>query len=69
MNPTHNHHIGAMVRRLRKAKGMTQEELATASGISRGTVANVEDALASPNIDTLAALAAGLGAELEVKII
>lgn len=64
MKPTHNHRIGAMVRRLRKARKLTQEQLAEASGLSRGTISNIEDALTSASIDSLSAITIGLDCDL-----
>lgn len=34
--------VGQTVRRLRKAKGFTQEDFASRTGMSRGTIANIE---------------------------
>lgn len=64
-----NYHIGSTVRRMRKSRKMTQQQLAEASGLSRSTISNVEDALVSPNLDTLAALAGGLNCAIDVNMI
>ncbi|KCZ48440.1 helix-turn-helix domain-containing protein [Hyphomonas sp. CY54-11-8] len=37
-----NESIGRRIRDLRKSKGLTQEQFATLSGFSRGTIANIE---------------------------
>jgi len=63
-----NHTIGAEVRRLRKARKMTQEQLAEASGLSRTTISNIEDALTSGNIDTLTAIANGLNCTIDIMM-
>ena len=39
---TFNEIVGANLRDLRKAKGLTQEDFAIRSGFSRGTIANIE---------------------------
>lgn len=54
--------LGANVRRLRLARGLTQQQLAAASGLSRSTIAAVElGKYPSADSSTIAALAAGLG--------
>lgn len=37
-----NEHLGKTLRVLRKAKGWTQQEFAVLTGLSRGTIANME---------------------------
>jgi len=56
--------IGRNLRRLREAKGMTQEQLATAAGISRPGYRNIETGQSLPRVDTLQALASSLGVPL-----
>ena len=53
--------IGAVVRRLRLARGMTIADLATASGLSAMEVEFVETGRRSPKSDTVERLAIGLG--------
>ena len=53
--------LGARVRELRKAAGMTQEHLAAAAGIGRVTLVRIEKGEQSPRYETLAALAEALG--------
>jgi transcriptional regulator with XRE-family HTH domain len=53
--------IGEQIKRLRKARGFTQESLAEASGVSRMTVARIEQAVSGPNVSTLDRFASALG--------
>lgn len=46
---------------VRKDKGLSQEQLATAAGISRITVARLEAGKASPTLKTLERLSSALG--------
>jgi transcriptional regulator with XRE-family HTH domain len=55
--------IGANVRRLRNAKGISQEELADVSGYHRTYVGGIERGEKNISIATLAALAGALGVE------
>jgi transcriptional regulator with XRE-family HTH domain len=52
--------VGRNVRALRQQRRMTIDALATAAGISRGTVIQIETARGNPSIATLATLAAAL---------
>ncbi|HZN32445.1 MAG TPA: helix-turn-helix transcriptional regulator [Pirellulaceae bacterium] len=49
--------IGGNVERLRKAKGMSQEELAEAVGISRVFLNRIENGKSSPGAEVLYGLA------------
>ena len=49
------------VRRLRRQKGMTQEQLATAAGIDRTFVVRVEKGHFSVTLETIGAFAKALG--------
>lgn len=51
------------LRRLRIARLMTQEVLAKASGISRGTIARIENDAKPAELSTVRKLAAALGVE------
>lgn len=48
------------LRALREAAGISQEQLAAASKISRETISRIENGAISPTVDTLTALAAAL---------
>jgi transcriptional regulator with XRE-family HTH domain len=53
--------IGANLRRLRVERGLSLAELAAQSGVAKATLANVEQGRGNPTIETLWALAIGLG--------
>jgi transcriptional regulator with XRE-family HTH domain len=56
--------LGSRVRRLREAKGWTQEGLAERSGLDRSYIAGIEAGLRNPSIKALAKITRGLGATL-----
>jgi len=56
--------IGTRIKELRKAKKMTQAELAAHSEISRSYLADVEAGRYNPSLDTLTRLARALGIEV-----
>jgi transcriptional regulator with XRE-family HTH domain len=51
------------LRRLREARGMSQEELGSATGVGMSNVSRYETARRDPGVRTVAKLAAGLGVE------
>lgn len=51
---------GDNVRRLREAKGWSQEELSEASGLHRTYISGIERGVRNPSIKTLAQIAAAL---------
>jgi transcriptional regulator with XRE-family HTH domain len=53
--------LGSEVKRLREARGLTQQALADVAGVNRVTVANIERGDADPTLVTLKALAKALG--------
>jgi transcriptional regulator with XRE-family HTH domain len=52
--------FGARLQELRRAKGLTQAELAARAGLSKGGVANLEQGLREPAWATVVALAEAL---------
>ncbi|MDI7864532.1 helix-turn-helix domain-containing protein [Rhizobiaceae bacterium n13] len=56
--------IGERVRQLRTGKGMTLDELASASGVSRAMISRIERAEASPTAPLLSRICAALGQSL-----
>lgn len=48
---------------LRKSAGLTQQDLATHSGVSRRTIQEIEGGSTSPTVETLDALAGAIGCE------
>lgn len=55
--------VGANIRRLRKAKGLTQEQLAHEAGMAMRYVAGVERGEENPSLRYLAKIAEALGVE------
>jgi len=55
-------HIGALISAERVKVGMTQDQLAAASGIDSSNIRAYENGRAMPSIQTLVRLAEGLGA-------
>ena len=53
--------VGANVRRLRQAQGLTSGDLARSAGISAAMLSRLETGDVSPSLETLAALADALG--------
>lgn len=53
----------------RLACNMTQKELAEKTGIRQSNISRIENGSASPTIDTLARIAAGLGKQLKIDFI
>ncbi|MEE8599623.1 helix-turn-helix domain-containing protein [Euzebya tangerina] len=60
--------IGANTRRYRLALGWSQDALATASGLSKGTVVAIEQQRSNPSVATLCALSETLGVGLSTLI-
>jgi DNA-binding XRE family transcriptional regulator len=59
-----NEQLAARVRHLRRARGLTQQQLADNAGVSRASVARIEGESATPDLSTLAKLAEALGVEV-----
>lgn len=58
--------MGYLVREMREKKGITQEELAKRSGVSRQTISAIEtDARYSAGIGTLSAIARALETKVD----
>lgn len=57
--------LGERLKRLRNQKGLSQEELAARSKVSRVTIARLEAGEQDPQYETLQALSRGLGVPLE----
>jgi len=56
--------VGANIKRLREAQGISQEELADRSGLHRTYVSQVERAVKNATIQSLDRIARGLGVPL-----
>ena len=55
------HVVGANVRRLRQAKGLTQEVVAHEAGIALRLYGGIERGQRNPSVETLGKIAAALG--------
>lgn len=60
--------VAANLRRLREQRGLTQDALAEAAGISRLTYRNIETRKSVPRVDTLQALAMALQVGIEALV-
>jgi transcriptional regulator with XRE-family HTH domain len=60
--------IGGKIAALRKARGMTQQQLADMAGLAQQNLARVETGRYSSRLDTLAAIAEALGCQVEFII-
>jgi DNA-binding XRE family transcriptional regulator len=58
------HAVGAKIRKLREAKGVTQEELAAAAGMMRSNISRIEAAKHRPTLETLERIAKALNASV-----
>ncbi|MBW3078032.1 helix-turn-helix transcriptional regulator [Bifidobacterium simiiventris] len=58
--------IGQALVRARKESGLTQDQLAERSRVSRITIARIENARINPSFKTLEALAHGMGRTLTI---
>lgn len=56
--------IGTAIKRLRREKGFSLQELAKASGVSVGTLSQIERDLANPSLRVLTRIRDGLGASV-----
>jgi ribosome-binding protein aMBF1 (putative translation factor) len=61
--------VGVQVRRLRKEKGISQQELADKCGIFRTYLSRVENGDANPTVTVLAALAVSLNVSIGELIV
>lgn len=59
--------IGLSIKSVRQRKGLTQEQLAELSGMSRTTISKIEAGKFNASIDLLEKLIKPLGAELDIK--
>ena len=61
--------IGPKIADKRKAQGMTQRDLAEKTGIDQAAISRIESGRANPTLNTLDALAEGVGASLLVRLV
>jgi DNA-binding XRE family transcriptional regulator len=55
-----SHEVGSTIRRLREARGLTQEQLAGAVGMMRSNISRIEAAKHRPTLETLERIAKAL---------
>ncbi len=60
----HGRRFGRLVRRLRNARGLTQEALAERANLAADTIRRMEHGSFSPSLETLAKLVVGLDSSL-----
>jgi transcriptional regulator with XRE-family HTH domain len=60
--------LGFNIRKLREARGLTQQQLSKASGVPRPTWANLETGAANPTLGVLVKVAQALGVSIEELI-
>lgn len=58
--------IGNIIREARKRLGMSQQELAAATGIHQPTLSNLESGISRARIDTLLAVLSALNLEFRI---
>ena len=61
--------IGQNVRRLRRLRGLTQDQLADVTGIHQTNISKLESGTANPSLRTLKRLAAGMGMKLKLEFV
>jgi len=57
--------LGAHIRRLRRARGYSQDRLCLEAGFARGTLSRIEAGLVDPCASTLARIADTLGLQIK----
>lgn len=60
--------LATMVRHLRAVKGISIRDLATATGLSKTTIVNVESGAFSPRLDVVSKIVDALGAKINLTI-
>ena len=53
----------------RKARGLTQQQLAEKTGIAQADISKLENGSANPSLRTLRRLAAGMGMQLKLEFV
>ncbi len=66
--PAPGQHLAANIRKLRKTRGLTQQQLAKMSGVPRATWANLESGAANPTLSVLLKVASTLQVSIEELI-
>ncbi len=63
---SHRFRVGAEIAVLRKERGLTQQELSSITGLDQAEISKIERGASNATQDTLARVAAALGAELAI---
>lgn len=64
--PTEVRELGATVREVRKARSLTQQELAMAAGVGRGVLQKLEEGRGTVNVDSLIRIARALSCDVRL---
>ena len=62
----HREKIGQQIAAIRKAKGLTQEQLHVLTGLDRANIAKIENGRYNTGIDILGRIADALGVNIEL---
>ena len=60
---TFRQNFGTTFRKIRKSKGLNQDQVAERAGLSTSYISDVERGSANPKLDTIEALAKGIGVD------
>lgn len=63
-----SHNISVNLRRIRKSKGMSLDEVSEQTGVSKSMLHQIEKGIANPSINVLGKIASGLRTEFNVLI-
>lgn len=66
-NPTHLQHIGGNIKKMRKYRKLTQDQLANEAGIRIATISDIESGKANFEINTLVRIASALNCYLDIS--
>jgi len=66
-NPTHLEHIGKNIKKLRKLRELTQQELAKTAGLRLATISDIELGKANFQFNTLVRIATALNCYLDIS--
>jgi transcriptional regulator with XRE-family HTH domain len=61
--------IGSRIRRLRLERGMTQEALARAAGLTKGYLSKIENSAGAPPVSTLFTIASAMGIGIDTLFV
>ena len=64
--PPDRQRIGSRIKEIRKSKGMTQAQLADATGVNQSSISYIEDGTFSASLDVLAKISDALGCKIDI---